>query len=58
MGLSREVLGLRQGTGSKVSPWGVAEQTETMPEKTSYAEGVMTTDAFHLFCFIACSKEI
>lgn len=33
MGLSREVLGLRQGADGRVSTWGAEEKMESMPDK-------------------------
>lgn len=56
MGLSREVLGLRQGAEGTVSPWGAEEQMESVPDKRRAAT-LATADAFQLFCFIARSEE-
>lgn len=56
LGLSREVLGLRQGAEGTVSPWGAEEQMESVPDKRRAAT-LVSADTFQLFFFIARSEE-
>lgn len=56
MGLSREVLGLRQGAEGTATPWGAEEQMESVPDKRGAAT-LVTAGTFQLFLFIARSEE-